>query len=332
MEKISKETYLKWYEDMFFWRKFEDKLAQVYIQQKVRGFLHLYNGQEAVLAGSLHAMDLSKDRMITAYRNHVQPIGMGVDPKKVMAELYGKVTGTSKGMGGSMHIFSKEHRFHGGHGIVGGQIPLGAGMAFGDKYFERDNVTLCYMGDGAVRQGSFHESLNLAMLWQLPVVFICENNGYAMGTSVARTSRSTEIWKLGLGYEMPCGPVDGMNAETVAQEVSKAIERARSGGGPTFLEMKTYRYRGHSMSDAQHYRTKDEVKEYQKIDPITQVLDVIKENDYATEDEISAIDKRVKDRVKECEKFAEESDYPPVEQLYDMVYEEEGFPFVQHKV
>ena len=244
MEKITKETYLKWYEDMYFWRKFEDKLAQVYIQQKVRGFLHLYNGQEAVLAGSLHAMDLSKDRMITAYRNHVQPIGMGVDPKRVMAELYGKVTGTSQGMGGSMHIFSKEHRFHGGHGIVGGQIPLGAGMAFGDKYAGRDNVTLCYMGDGAVRQGAFHEALNLAMLWQLPVVFICENNGYAMGTSVARTSHSTEIWKLGLGYEMPCGPVDGMDAVTVAQEVSKAVERARSGGGPTFLEMKTYRYQG----------------------------------------------------------------------------------------
>jgi pyruvate dehydrogenase E1 component alpha subunit len=332
MEKITKETYLKWYEDMYFWRKFEDKLAQVYIQQKIRGFLHLYNGQEAVLAGSLHAMDMTKDRMITAYRNHVQPIGMGVDPKKVMAELYGKVTGTSKGMGGSMHIFSKEHRFHGGHGIVGGQIPLGAGMAFGDKFFGRDNVTLCYMGDGAVRQGSFHEALNLAMLWQLPVVFICENNGYAMGTSVARQSRSTEIWKLGLGYEMPCGPVDGMNAETVAQEISKAIERARSGGGPTFLEMKTYRYRGHSMSDAQHYRTKDEVKEYQKIDPITQVLEIIKENDYATEDEIKAIDKSVKERVSECEKFADESDYPPVEQLYDMVYEQEDFPFVQHKL
>ena len=331
MEKVTKETYLKWYEDMFFWRKFEDKLAQVYIQQKVRGFLHLYNGQEAVLAGSLHAMDLTKDRMITAYRNHVQPIGMGVDPKKVMAELYGKVTGTSMGMGGSMHIFSKEHRFHGGHGIVGGQIPLGAGMAFGDKYNGRDNVTLCYMGDGAVRQGAFHEALNLAMLWQLPVVFICENNGYAMGTSVARTSHSTEIWKLGLGYEMPCGPVDGMDIITVAEEVSKAIERARSGGGPTFLEMKTYRYRGHSMSDAQHYRTKDEVKEYQKIDPITQVLKVIKDNDYATDEEIKGIDKRVKDRVSECEKFADESDYPPVQQLYDMVYEQDDFPFVAHK-
>jgi pyruvate dehydrogenase E1 component alpha subunit len=332
MEKITKEVYLKWYEDMLFWRKFEDKLAAVYIQQKVRGFLHLYNGQEAVLAGALHAMDLSKDRMITAYRNHVQPIGMGVDPKKVMAELFGKVTGTSKGMGGSMHIFSKEHRFYGGHGIVGGQIPLGAGLAFADKYFKRDSVTLCYMGDGAVRQGSFHEAMNLAMLWQLPVVFICENNGYAMGTSVARTSKFTEIWKLGLGYEMPCGPVDGMDPETVAEEMSKAIVRARKGDGPTFLEMKTYRYRGHSMSDAQHYRTKEEVEEYKKIDPITKVLDVMREKKYATEEEIKQIDKRVKDKVKECEEFAESSEYPPKEQLYEMVYEQKDYPFLQHKL
>ena len=172
MKEITKETYLKWYEDMLFWRKFEDKLAAVYIQQKVRGFLHLYNGQEAVLAGALHVIDPEKDRMITAYRNHVMPIGMGVDPRRIMAELFGKSTGTSMGLGGSMHIFSKEHRFHGGHGIVGGQIPLGAGMAFGDKYFNRGAVTLCYMGDGAVRQGSLHETLNLAMLWKLPVVFI----------------------------------------------------------------------------------------------------------------------------------------------------------------
>ena len=220
MKKITKQTYLDWYENMFFWRKFEDKLAAVYIQQKVRGFLHLYNGQEAVLAGSLHAMEIGKDRMITAYRNHVQPIGLGVDPKKVMAELYGKATGTSQGLGGSMHIFSKEFKFHGGHGIVGGQIPLGAGMAFGDKYFERDNVTLCYLGDGASRQGSLHETLNLAMLWQLPVVFVVENNGYAMGTSVARTSNHEEIWKLGLGYDMPCEPCDGMDPVEVAKTMN----------------------------------------------------------------------------------------------------------------
>lgn len=331
MKKITKQTYLDWYENMLFWRKFEDKLAQVYIQQKVRGFLHLYNGQEAVLAGALHAMDLSKDRMITAYRNHVQPIGMGVDPKKVMAELYGKKTGTSKGLGGSMHIFSKEHRFYGGHGIVGGQIPLGAGIAFGDKYFKRDSVTLTFLGDGAANQGSLHETLNMAMLWKLPVVFCVENNGYGMGTSVKRASAVEDLWKHGLAHDMPCGPVDGMKPEKVAEALNEAIERARSGEGPTFLDIKTYRYRGHSMSDAQHYRTKDEVEEYQKIDPITQVLDVIKEKKYATEDEIKEIEKRVKDKVKECEKFAEESDFPEVDVMYDSVYEQEDYPFLPHK-
>jgi len=332
MKKITKETYLKWYEDMLFWRKFEDKLAAVYIQQKVRGFLHLYNGQEAVLAGALHVMDLSKDKMITAYRNHVQPIGMGVDPKRVMAELFGKKTGTSQGLGGSMHIFSKEHRFYGGHGIVGGQIPLGAGIAFGDKYHGSDAVTLCCFGDGAARQGSLHEAFNLAMLWKLPVVFICENNGYAMGTSVERTANHTEIWKLGLGYEMPCAPVDAMSPEKVAEALSPAIERARNGEGPTFLEMKTYRYRGHSMSDAQHYRTKDEVAEYKKIDPITQVKDLILKKKYSTQEELSKIDDKVKNKVKECEKFAEESDYPDLNLMYDAVYEQNDYPFLKHKL
>lgn len=332
MKKITKATYLKWYEDMLFWRKFEDKLAQVYIQQKVRGFLHLYNGQEAILAGALHAMDMEKDRMITAYRNHVQPIGMGVDPRKVMAELYGKKTGTSMGMGGSMHIFSKEHRFYGGHGIVGGQIPLGAGLAFADKYFKTGAVTLTFLGDGAARQGALHETFTMAVNWNLPVVFCVENNGYAMGTSVARTSKSTEIWKLGLGYDMPCGPVDAMNPVKVAEALDEAIARARKGEGPTFLELKTYRYRGHSMSDAQKYRTKEEVAEYQKIDPITQVRDIIKENKYASDKEIKEIDKRVKDLVTECEKFADESDFPEIQTMYDVVYEQKDYPFLPHKL
>jgi pyruvate dehydrogenase E1 component alpha subunit len=332
MKKITKQTYRNWYENMLFWRKFEDKLAAVYIQQKVRGFLHLYNGQEAVLAGALHAMEIGKDRMITAYRNHVQPIGMGVDPKHVMAELYGKATGTSMGLGGSMHIFSKEHLFHGGHGIVGGQIPLGAGMAFGDKYFKRDNVTLCFLGDGAVRQGSLHETLNLATLWQLPVVFGVENNGYAMGTSVERTASHTEIWKLGLGYDMPCEPVDGMDPEAVAKTLDKAIKRARSGGGPSFLELKTYRYRGHSMSDAQHYRTKEEVEQYKKIDPITKVKEILLSKKYATQNEIDAIDIGVKERVAACEKFAEESPYPEKQVMYDAVYEQTDYPFLKHKL
>jgi pyruvate dehydrogenase E1 component alpha subunit len=332
MKKITKKTYLKWYEDMLFWRKFEDKLAQVYIQQKVRGFLHLYNGQEAILAGALHVMDLEKDKMITAYRNHVQPIGMGVDPKRVMAELYGKKTGTSQGLGGSMHIFSKEHRFFGGHGIVGGQIPLGAGLAFADKYFNNNAVTLCFLGDGAARQGSLHETLNMAVNWNLPVVFCVENNGYAMGTSVKRTSSHEDIWRLGLGYEMPCGPVDAMNPTKVAEALDEAITRARAGKGPTFLDLKTYRYRGHSMSDAQKYRTKDEVEEYQKIDPISQVKKILLDKKYATEDDIKKIDKSIKEKVGECEKFADESDFPDKNIMYDVVYEQEDYPFIPHKL
>jgi len=330
MKKITKATYLKWYKDMLFWRKFEDKLAALYIQQKVRGFLHLYNGQEAVLAGALHAME-KDDKMITAYRNHVQPIGLGVDPKRIMAELLGKATGTSQGLGGSMHIFSPEHNFYGGHGIVGGQIPLGAGLAFADKYFDRDGVTLTYFGDGAARQGSLHETFNMAMNWKLPVVFICENNGYAMGTSVSRTANHEDIWKLGLGYEMPCGEVDGMDPVAVAKAMDEAITRARTGGGPTLLDIKTYRYRGHSMSDAQLYRTKKEVEEYKKIDPINQVLEVIREKKYATEEEIKGFNEDVKNLVSECQEFAENSPFPELNVMYDAVYEQEDYPFLPHK-
>ena len=326
--KFSKETYLKWYKDMLLWRKFEDKTSALYIQQKIRGFLHLYNGQEAVLAGSIYAMDIKKDKMITAYRDHVQPIAMGVSPNHIMAELYGKSTGCSGGKGGSMHMFSKEHNFFGGHGIVGGQVPLGAGIAFADKYNENDAVTLCYMGDGAVRQGAVHEAFNMAMMWKLPVVFICENNGYAMGTSVERTANHSDIWKLGLSYEMPCAPVDGMDPVAVAESVKEAVDRARKGDGPTFLEMKTYRYKGHSMSDAQKYRTKDEVAEYQKIDPITKVLDMIKKNKWATDQEIQAIQDQVKATVKEAVDYAESSPFPSNDSLYQNVYAEE-YPFIK---
>ena len=326
--KFSKETYLNWYKDMLLWRKFEDKTSALYIQQKIRGFLHLYNGQEAVLAGSIYAIDVKKDKMITAYRDHVQPIAMGVSPNHIMAELYGKSTGCSGGKGGSMHMFSKEHNFFGGHGIVGGQVPLGAGIAFADKYNENDAVTLCYMGDGAVRQGAVHEAFNMAMMWKLPVVFICENNGYAMGTSVERTANHSDIWKLGLSYEMPCAPVDGMDPVAVAESVKKAVDRARKGDGPSFLEMKTYRYKGHSMSDAQKYRTKDEVAEYQQIDPITKVLDMIKKNKWATDKEIQAIQDQVKATVKEAVDFAESSPFPSNDSLYENVYAEE-YPFIK---
>ena len=315
---------------MLLWRKLEDKASALYIQQKIRGFLHLYNGQEAILAGCTQAIDKSKDKMITAYRNHVQPIAMGVDPKHIMAELMGKITGCSKGNGGSMHMFSKKYNFFGGHGIVGGQIPLGAGLAFADKYNGSDAVTLCFMGDGAVRQGSLHETFNLAMLWKLPVVFIVENNGYAMGTSVERTANHTEIWKLGLGYEMPSEPVDGMDPVAVTKAVEKAVKRARKGNGPTFLEAKTYRYKGHSMSDAQHYRTKDEVKEYQKIDPINTTLEYIKKNNCASDKEIESINEEVKKTIADAVKYAEEYPFPVIQDLYDSVYEQEDYPFIKN--
>ena len=328
MKEFSKEVYLQWYADMTMWRRFEDKCRSLYLKQKIRGFLHLYNGQEAIPAGFVHAMDLTKDAMITAYRCHVHPMAMGVDPKRIMAELCGKATGTSNGLGGSMHIFSKEHRFYGGHGIVGGQIPLGAGIAFADKYFERGGVTICYFGDGAVRQGALHETFNMAMNWKLPVVFVVENNQYAMGTSVSRTANHEDIYKLGLGYEMPCMPVDAMDPEKVAEVAYEAVERARRGDGPTFIEARTYRFRGHSMSDAEPYRTKEEVAVKKEEDPIVLVKNRILENKWATEEELEAIEEKSKMFVEECEAFAEESPYPSAEKVYEYVYSEPNYPFL----
>jgi pyruvate dehydrogenase E1 component alpha subunit len=325
--KFSKETYLKWYESMLLMRKFEEKTGQLYIQQKIRGFCHLYIGQEALVAGSESVLRRD-DRVITAYRDHAHPIGRGLHPKYIMAELMAKITGCSKGKGGSMHIFSKEFNFFGGHGIVGGQIPLGAGIAFADKYNGNDNITLCYMGDGAVRQGALHETFNMAMLWKLPVIFIIENNNYAMGTSVERTSNVLELYKIGLGYDMPSFPVDGMKCEDVHEAIESAVARARKGDGPTLLEMKTYRYKGHSMSDAQTYRTKEEVAEYKLQDPIEQVLTTIKGNKWVSEADLEAIEKRVDDVVAESVQFAEESPYPTIDELYKDVYTQEDYPYI----
>jgi len=326
-KKFSKETYLYWYELMLLCRRFEEKCGQLYTMQKFGGFCHLYIGQEALVAGSESVLRRD-DRVITAYRNHVHPFGRGMHPKYVMAELYGKATGCSGGKGGSMHMFSKELSFFGGHGIVGGQIPLGAGIAFADKYRGGEQVTLCYMGDGAVRQGAFHEALNMAMTWKLPVIFIIENNKYAMGTSVERTSNVTELYKLGLAFDMPSFPVDGMRVEAVHEAIEEAAGRARKGDGPTLLEMNTYRYKGHSMSDPQKYRSKEEVEEYKRLDPIELVLETIQKNKYATEAEIEAINEKVKDLVEESVRFAEESPVPDPEKLYIGVYAEPDYPFI----
>lgn len=319
MKEITKNTFFKWYHNMFFWRKFEDKCRSLYIKQKIRGFLHLYNGQEAIPAGLSHVMDLNIDRMITGYRCHILPMIMGVDPKKIMAELYGKITGTSCGMGGSMHIFSKKHRFYGGHGIVGGQIPLSLGLAFSDKYFNRNAVTISIMGDGAVNQGSLHESLNLAKLWRLPIVFVCENNLYAMGTAVARSTNFTDIYKIGRYYNIPSIPVDGLNPAKIAEAANEALERARNGKGPMFLEVKTYRFRGHSISDSEPYRSKEEIEKYKKKDPISLVKNNLLKNNWSNEETIKVIEDEIKKNVEECVKYAENSYFPPIENMYNIV-------------
>lgn len=325
--KITKETYLQWYESMQLMRKFEEKSGQLYGQQKIKGFCHLYIGQEAVIAGTMSVLR-KDDSMVTAYRDHAHAISKGITPRAVMAELMAKQTGCSKGKGGSMHMFSKEHKFFGGHGIVGGQIPIGAGAAFAEKYNGTDAVNVCYMGDGAVRQGSFHETLNMAMLWKLPVIFVCENNYYAMGTSVERASNVTEIYKLGSAYEMPSKAVDGMSCEAVHEAMDEAVERARKGEGPTFLEMRTYRYKGHSMSDPAKYREKEEVEQYKSKDPVEVILKTIKDNKYANDAEIEAIDAKIREIVDDSVRFAEESPYPDPSELYKDVYVQQDYPYI----
>ncbi len=325
--KFAKDQYLKWYESMLLMRKFEEKCGQLYIQQKFGGFCHLYIGQEAVVAGTVSGSKKG-DKHITAYRDHVHPIGLGLHPKYVMAELYGKSTGCSKGKGGSMHMFDKELNFMGGHGIVGAQIPMGAGIAFGDMYKGNDNVTFCSFGDGAARQGALHETFNMAMVWKIPVVFIIENNNYAMGTSVARTTNVTDMSKIGDSYEMPSESLDGMNVEAVHDAIKRASDHCRKGAGPYLLDIRTYRYKGHSMSDPQKYRSKEEVSEWKSKDPIEKVLSIIQDKKYATEKQLEEIKQRVKDLVEESVTFAEESPFPEAAELYKDVYVEEDYPFV----
>ncbi|MGX7592769.1 pyruvate dehydrogenase (acetyl-transferring) E1 component subunit alpha [Candidatus Karelsulcia muelleri] len=329
MEPISNETYLKWYKDMSFWRKFEERCRSLYFKQKISGFLHLYSGQEAIPAGITYVMDLKKDNMITGYRCHILALAMGIDPKKVMAELYGKQTGTSCGLGGSMHIFSKKYRFYGGYGIVGGQIPLGAGIAFADKYFNREAVTVTFMGDGAIWQGALHETFNMSMLLKLPVVYICENNKYAMGTSVKTSSCLNKIVKLGSSYDMPSKSVDGNSPLQIAQEVYKAIQRAKKGQGPSFVEILTYRFRGHSMSDPESYRTRDEVIEHKQDDPILKLKKHILANKLITHKLLKALDLELINKIDECVVFAESSESPHPNTMYNVVYSQNKYPFLK---
>ena len=312
---------------MLLLRRFEEKAGQMYGMQKIRGFCHLYIGQEAIAAGCMTATT-SEDIFITAYRDHALAIAKGVSAKSCMAELYGKATGCSKGKGGSMHFFGLKERFFGGHGIVGAQVGTGAGLAFAEQYKNTENVVLCFFGDGAARQGMLHETFNMAMLWNLPVVFICENNHYAMGTSVARTSKVLDIYKLADAYDMPGDAVDGMNPEDVHDAVARAVKRAREKGGPTLLEIKTYRYKGHSMSDPQKYRTKEEMEEYKLKDPVETSMNKLINEFQVSEQEIEAINERVKHEVEEAVQFAEDSPWPDDDELLKDVYIQQDYPFI----
>lgn len=294
---------------------------------KIRGFFHVYNGQEAIAAGCMTATN-HEDPYITGYRDHGLALAKGMSPNAAMAELYGKATGCSKGKGGSMHFFDKANNFFGGHGIVGAQIGTGAGLAFAEQYRGSKNVVLCFFGDGAARQGMLHEVFNLAMLWKLPVVFICENNNYAMGTSIERTSNVIDIYKLADAYDMPSDKVDGMTPELVHEGVARAVKRARDGEGPTLLEMKTYRYRGHSVSDPQKYRSKDEVEEYKDQDPIIKVRKTILENNFATEAALQEIDEKINGIVEASVKFAEDSPWPDDSEVLKDVYIDQNYPFI----
>lgn len=326
-EEFTKETYLKWYELMLLIRRFEERSLMEYGRQNIRGFLHVYIGQEAIAAGMSTGLR-DDDAVVTGYRQHGIALTKGVSAKACMAELYGKKTGIVKGKGGSMHFFSKEDRYFGGNGIVGAQIPIGTGMGFAEKYKGTDNIAVVMFGDGAARQGALYESFNMAKTWDLPVLYICENNNYAMGTSVERTSSLTDIYKIGNAFDIPSEAVDGMNPEAVHRAFKKASKSIREGNGPYFLEIETYRYKGHSVSDPAKYRTKEELKSYQDKDPVKMLEKKMMDEKIASEDEIKEIKSKIKEIIEESVKFAEESDYPDPSELYDDNYVEDDYPFL----
>ena len=325
--KFSKSTYLGWYENMYRIRKFEEATLKAYSQQKVRGFCHVYIGQEAISAGIESALE-EGDKIVTAYRQHGIALGRGMDSNSCMAELFGKGTGCVGGKGGSMHFFSKEHNYFGGNGIVGAQIPIGTGIAMAESYRGTNNLCVTMFGDGAARQGALYESFNMAMTWKIPVLYIVENNQYAMGTSVERTSNVTDLFKIGSAFEMPSEPVDGMDPEAVHLAIEKAAKHIRSGKGPYFLEIKTYRYRGHSVSDPAKYRTKDELNKYKALDPIEIIKDRILKGKIASAKEVEKIEDAINKEIEAAVKFAEESELPLASELYDNNYVQEDYPFI----
>ncbi|SFI38046.1 pyruvate dehydrogenase (acetyl-transferring) E1 component subunit alpha [Jannaschia pohangensis] len=320
---VSKDELLGYYRDMLLIRRFEEKAGQLYGMGLIGGFCHLYIGQEAVVVG-LEAAAKEGDKRVTSYRDHGHMLACGMDPNGVMAELTGREGGYSKGKGGSMHMFSKEKHFYGGHGIVGAQVPIGAGLAFADKYKGNDNVTFTYFGDGAANQGQVYEAYNMAELWDLPCIFVIENNQYAMGTSQKRSTKSPSYWERGAAYGIPGEEVDGMDVLAVKAAGEKAVAHCRAGKGPYILEIKTYRYRGHSMSDPAKYRTRDEVQKIrEERDAIEMIRQMLLTGDHASEDDLKAIDKEIKEVVNASAEFAKESPEPALEELWTDIYADE---------
>ena len=314
-----KELQRKLLYDMILIRRFEEKAGQMYGMRKIGGFCHLYNGQEAVAVGAVSALDLSKDYVLTGYRDHGHALACGMDPKAIMAELFGKLTGVSKGKGGSMHLFDENRHFLGGNGIVGGQIPVATGVAFAQKYESTGGATLVFFGDGAIHQGAFHESLNMAKIWKLPIVFVCENNHFGMGTSWERVSSVSDFSVMGASYGIPGRQVDGLDVNAVSDAFREAVGSARE-GSPVFLEVKTYRYKGHSMSDPQKYRSKEEVESYRQKDPILVLQDRLQKSKAISAKEIEAIEAEIDAIVEEAVAFAEASPEPSIPTMYDDIY------------
>lgn len=321
-DEITREMGLQWLEEMMRIRRFEEAAEYAYTQKKVGGFLHLYIGEEAIAVGAVAALQLDDD-IFTHYRDHGWVLARGVDPKPAMAELYGKATGLVKGKGGSMHFASVEHHMWGGYAIVGGHIPLAAGMAFSHQYLKRDRIAFCVMGEGATNIGMFHEALNMAAVWKLPVVFLVENNMFGMGTAVDRASAVADIWEKAQAYRMPATQIDGNDVELVYNTIQQFAERARRGEGPQMVEAMTYRFKGHSMGDPQRYRTKEEVEGRRPDDPINRWEKKLLERRWATEDEIKQMFARVDKQIDQAVKFAEESPFPDASELYTDILVEE---------
>jgi len=317
--EYDREFLIKLLSDMLLIRRFEEKSAQMYGLQKIGGFCHLYIGQEAVAVGSIAALDLKKDYVLTAYRDHGHALACGSDPNALMAELYGKITGCSRGKGGSMHFFDVANHMYGGNGIVGGHLPVATGVAFKLRYNEEQGVVLCFFGDGAIHQGAFHESLNMAKIWNLPIVYICENNQYGMGTDFRRVSSVHDLSRMGDSYGMEGRQINGMDVLEVHDATLEAVRKAREEQQPSFLEIKTYRYKGHSMSDPGKYRTREELDEYRQQDPILVLKQAMMDKGFLTETEFETMDETSRKKADEAAEFAENSPEPVLETLYEDV-------------